>query len=98
MKRATISLPDDLSEAVDDYIQSQEVRPALTTVVQTALREYLGARGFLRARRPLKLRALGGSGLSDVSINHDYYLARDSRKVSKSAAPAKRARVTRNQS
>jgi len=76
MKRATMSLPDDLAEAVDNYLRAQEAPPALTTVVQAALREYLAERGFLRVRRSLKIRpAKRGSGRSDVSENHDLYLA-----------------------
>lgn len=76
MKRATLTLPDDLAEAMDNYLQAQEAPPALTAVVQAALREYLGERGFLRTRRPLKIRpAKRGSGRSDVSENHDLYLA-----------------------
>ena len=74
MKRATMTFPDDLAEAVDSYVQSQEVRPALTTVMQEALREYLQGRGYLRTYKPLKLRPLGNSGRSDVSRNHDLYL------------------------
>jgi hypothetical protein len=75
MKRATMTLPDDLAVAVDDYLQAQEAPPSLTTVVQAALREYLRERGFLQARRPLKIRpAKKGSGRSDVSENHDLYL------------------------
>jgi hypothetical protein len=71
-----MTLPDDLAEAVDNYVQAQEAPPALTAVVQAALREYLGERGFLRTRRPLKIRpAKRGSGHSDVSENHDLYLA-----------------------
>jgi hypothetical protein len=70
-----MTLPDDLSEAVDNYLQAQEVPPKLTTVVQAALREYLHERGFLRPYRPLKIRpAKHGSGSSDGSINHDLYL------------------------
>ncbi|HET9309308.1 MAG TPA: hypothetical protein VFO46_25060 [Candidatus Sulfotelmatobacter sp.] len=61
MKRATTSLPDDLVEAVDDYIQAQEVPPALTTVLRVALREYLRKRGFLRAHNPLKITPKGSS-------------------------------------
>jgi len=75
MKRATITFPDDLAEAVDRYMKTQETPPAMTTLVQAALREYLDGRGFLQAYRPLKLRALGNSGRSDVSINHDLYFA-----------------------
>jgi len=56
MKRATMTLPDDLAEAVDNYQRAQEAPPALTTVVQAALRQYLSERGFLRARRTLKIR------------------------------------------
>lgn len=75
MKRATITLPDDLAQAVNEYLQAQEAPPALTTVMQTALREYLGERGFLRTYRPLKIRpATKGSGRTDISENHDLYL------------------------
>jgi hypothetical protein len=71
-----MTLPDDLAEAVDNYLRAQEAPPALTTVVQSALREYLGERGFLRTRKPLKIRpAKRGSGRSDVSENHDLYFA-----------------------
>jgi Arc/MetJ-type ribon-helix-helix transcriptional regulator len=74
MKRASITLPDDLAKAVDDYVQAQEVPPALTAVVQAALREYLQQRGFLRTYRRLKITPKGNSGRSDVSQNHDLYL------------------------
>ena len=70
-----MTLPDDLAKAVDDYVQAQDAPPALTTVVQAALREYLRERGFLRPYRPLKITpAPKGSGRSDVSENHDLYL------------------------
>ncbi len=75
MKRATVTFPDDLAEAMDNYLQAQEAPPALTTVLQAALREYLRERGFLQPYRPLKIRpAKHGSGSSDGSINHDLYL------------------------
>ena len=75
MRRATITLPDDLAEATENYLRAQEAPPALTTIMQTALREYLRERGFLRVRRTLKIRpAKRGSGRSDVSQNHDLYL------------------------
>jgi len=69
-----MTLPDDLAQAVDNYLQAQEAPPALTTVVQAALREYLRERGFLRTHRPLKITPKGNSGRSDVSQNHDLYL------------------------
>jgi hypothetical protein len=75
MKRATVTFPDDLREAVDDYVQAQEVPPALTAVVQAALREYLRERGFLRGRRPFKITPKGNSERSDGSANHDAYRA-----------------------
>ena len=76
MKRATVTLPDDLAEAVDNYLHAQEAPPALTTVVQAALREYLSERGFLRKRKSLRIRpAKHGSGRSDISENHDLCLA-----------------------
>lgn len=78
MKRATMTFPDDLAEAVERYVRSQEVPPALTTVVQAALREYLQERGFLRPYRPLRITpAPRGSGRTDVSIDHDRYFAED---------------------
>ena len=76
MKRATMTLPDDLAKAVDEYVRAQEAPPPLTAVVQAALREYLRERGFLRQYRPLKITpAPRGSGRSDVSVNHDRYFA-----------------------
>jgi len=76
MKRATITIPDDLAEAVDRYIRAQEAPPALTAVVHTALRVYLTERGYLRSERPLRIHpAPRGSGRHDVSEAHDHYLA-----------------------
>jgi hypothetical protein len=71
-----MTFPDDLAKAVEKYLASQEAPPALTTVVQAALRQYLGERGFLRTRRILEIApATKGSGRSDVSQEHDRYLA-----------------------
>ena len=75
MKRATITFPDDLADAVESYMESQEAPPAVTTVVQTALRHYLTERGFLGTRRTFEITpARKGSGRSDVSQQHDRYL------------------------
>lgn len=73
MKRSTLTIPDDLAKAVDEYVQAQKVPPSFTDLVQTALREFLRERGFLRTYRPLKITAVGRSGRSDVSMNHDAY-------------------------
>lgn len=69
-----MTLPDDLARAMDEYVRAQEVPPALTTVMQAALREYLRERGFLRTYRPLKITPKGNSDRNDVSQNHDLYL------------------------
>ena len=76
MKGTTITLPDDLAEAVENYVQSHEAPPLLTTVVQAALRQYLGERGFLRSRKALQVTASKrGSEHTDVSRDHDLYLS-----------------------
>ncbi|HZL66419.1 MAG TPA: hypothetical protein VFC29_03725 [Candidatus Limnocylindrales bacterium] len=76
MKRATVTLPDDLADAVESYARNQEARPALTAVVQSALRQFLTQRGYLGRRRSLRITpAKHGSGLTDVSQEHDRYFA-----------------------
>lgn len=86
MKRATITIPDDLEAKLEEYVRSQEVPPALTAVVQTALREFLEwrqrpeEREFEPASGPLKITPVeekDGSGESDVSIEHDRYLSEE---------------------
>jgi hypothetical protein len=63
-----MTLPDDLAKAMEEYVRAQEAPPALTTVMQAALREYLRERGFLREYRPLKITpAKKGSGRSDIN-------------------------------
>jgi metal-responsive CopG/Arc/MetJ family transcriptional regulator len=75
MKRATMTLPDDLARAVEEYRKSQDAPPALTSVVQAALRDYLTERGFLRQKKTFRIRpAARGSGRNDVSLDHDRYL------------------------
>jgi hypothetical protein len=77
MKRATMTLTDDLADALETYVRAQEVRPTLTAVVQVALREYLAERGFLKVDRSLKVSpARRGSGSRDGSREHDRYLAK----------------------
>ena len=55
MKRATITLPNDLAEALEAYQRDQEVPPPLTAVAQVALKEYLAARGYLAPTRHLRI-------------------------------------------
>ena len=77
MRRATVTIPDDLAKAVESYVRAQEARPALTAVVQAALRQYLTERGYLRAAGPLRITPAkrGSGGRRDVSQAHDRYLA-----------------------
>jgi hypothetical protein len=76
MKRATVTIPDDLAKAVDRYVGTQEAPPPFTAVVQAALRQYLTERGYLPAQKPLHINpATRGSGRRDVSREHDRYLA-----------------------
>ncbi len=76
MRRATITIPDDLAKAVEAYIRDQEAPPTLTAVAQAALRQYLALRGYLRATGPLRIRpARRGSGHRDISQEHDRYFA-----------------------
>jgi hypothetical protein len=76
MKRATITLSNDIEEALEAYRSDQEIPPALTAVAQAALREYLAERGYLHPARSLRITpANTGSGAVDSSIEHDRYLA-----------------------
>lgn len=76
MKRTTITIPRDLATGLDAYLGRQEVRPALTGVVQAALREYLANRGYLPPAKQFRIRAAKkGSGKADISVEHDRYFA-----------------------
>jgi len=76
VKRATVTIPGDLEARLEAYLDRQEVRPALTAVVQAALREYLANRSYIPPAKPFRIRAARkGSGLRDVSLNHDRYFA-----------------------
>jgi len=80
MKRATITLPDDLEQELQAYLAEQDVPPSLTTVVQAALRQYLDerkwkSRGYLPARQEFAGPvAESTSEKCNISINHDEYL------------------------
>jgi Arc/MetJ-type ribon-helix-helix transcriptional regulator len=47
MKRTSITIPDELEKALEDYRRDLEVPSALAAVVQAALREYLEKRGYI---------------------------------------------------
>lgn len=81
MKRATVTIPDDLEQELEAYLQRQDAPPTITAVMQSALREYLQTqrlreREYQAARGPRRITpAEQDSGLDDVSTNHDRYLA-----------------------
>lgn len=76
MRRVSVTLPDDLNKALESYVRDQEAPPSLTVVMQSALRQFLAQRGYLGRRKPLHISpAKRGSGLSDVSQEHDGYFA-----------------------
>ncbi len=76
MKRATVTLPDEIEQALDIYLADQPLPLALTAVVQAAVKEYLIERGYLPPSRPLTITpADRGSGHRNTSIAHNEHLA-----------------------
>ncbi|MBI3679391.1 MAG: hypothetical protein HY235_03230 [Acidobacteria bacterium] len=78
MRRATITFPDDLEKKLIDYLHQQEAPPSLTILVQAALREYLGNRGYgVATAKRLRITpsSVPRNGPSDVSDRHDSYFA-----------------------
>jgi len=82
MRRATITIPDDLESELNTYMEAQDAPPSLTGLVEVALRRFLEekrleSRQFRPARKPFSITpAKKGSGRRDVSIAHDRYLAK----------------------
>jgi metal-responsive CopG/Arc/MetJ family transcriptional regulator len=81
MRRATITLPDDLEAEIAAYLKSLDATPSLTSLVEAALRRFLAEKRWeSRQYRPpsgrLRITPAGkDGGASDVSLNHDRYLA-----------------------
>lgn len=86
MRRATVTIPDNLEAELDRYLESQRPTPSLTAILQTALERFLHeqrfqARGYMPPRGPLRVtpaphRAEAGPDTAtDVSIEHDRHLA-----------------------
>jgi hypothetical protein len=76
MRRATITIGDDIESTLDAYIRQQDAAPPLTAVMHAALKEFLERRGFSSSERRLRITpARKGSGSRDVSVQHDRYLA-----------------------
>ena len=92
MKRVTVTLPDDLAEQLEVYMNAQTVAPSLTKVMQTALEKFLDEQELQRelAKRGYKPPSKWpvnfpvfeeGSGKTDISINHDKYFAEATKEV-----------------
>lgn len=78
LKRATITIADDLEKALQSYNSRQEAAPTFTALMQAALREYLARRGAVAPSHPLRITpAKKGSGKADISRRHDRYFAAD---------------------
>jgi hypothetical protein len=76
MRRATVTIGDDIEAQLDSWMRQQDAAPPLTAVVQSALREFLALRGFATSSRKLRITpSRKGSGSDDVSVAHDRYLA-----------------------
>ncbi len=79
--RATVTIPEDLEQELKAYLARQDQAPSLASLMQVALRRYLAeqeirSRQVNQPRRPFKITpAAKGSGLSNISIEHDRYLA-----------------------
>lgn len=81
MKRATVTIPDNLETELDTYLARQDAPPAFTTLVQAALREYLQnerlrERGYRPPRGPFNvepIEEIDEFGEPDVSLEHDKY-------------------------
>jgi hypothetical protein len=84
MKRATITIPDELERDLERYLAAQDPPPTLAALVQSALRRYLAEeqlrlRDYRPPRGPLRIRPAGkGSRRQDVAERHDRYLAEPS--------------------
>lgn len=80
MRRATITLPDDLEAELDSYLATQDAAPSLTSLVEAAVRRYLHdrrleARQYRAPEGRLRITPAGkGSGTADASLDHDRYL------------------------
>jgi len=72
----TVSIPEDLTSALAAYGHDRDLGHGLDPVVETALRDLLGERGYLLPFRPLRITPLHrDEGPTDVSLNHDRYFA-----------------------
>ena len=79
MKRASVTFTDEVENKVQDYLERQSAPPSLSSLVNTALADYLGRqkwaeRGHRAAEGELELPVSDSEVEPDVSLNHDAYL------------------------
>ncbi|MEM6428376.1 MAG: hypothetical protein AAF708_03980 [Deinococcota bacterium] len=80
LKRATITLLDDLETRLNAFIAKQPVPPSLSAVVQTALEAFLDSQMWAAYEPSIPVKAFKitpfvGDLDGDTSINHDEYPA-----------------------
>jgi hypothetical protein len=76
MRRATITIGDEIEAQFDAWMRLQDAAPPLTAVVQTALKVFLAQRGFAAPSGRLRITpSRKGNGSYDVSVAHDRFLA-----------------------
>ncbi len=76
MKEATITISDELAEAIEAYRRDQDEQADLPPITEAALKHYLQQLGYVPAAHPLRITPVPvGSGKTDVSIAHDRELA-----------------------
>jgi len=76
MTQTTVSIPEDLDEALAAYGRDRGLGTDLDAAVAAALRDALTDRGYLLPFRPFRVTTLHRtSGPTDVSQDHDRYVA-----------------------
>ena len=82
MKRATITIPDDLEQELNAYLERQEIATPLTSLIQTALRAFLHEqkwkeRDYRAPKTELDVPiSKSGSGRRNISVDHDEFLSK----------------------
>ena len=76
MKETTITISDEVAEALEAYRRDQGDKVSLPAITEAALKSYLQQLGYVPAAHPLRITPSPvGSGKTDVSIAHDRDLA-----------------------
>lgn len=64
MKRATVTIPEDLDHALERYIDEQSFAVQRTSLIRAALREFLRTRGYVAPSAPLRIRPSRPGGVA----------------------------------